>query len=118
MTSRPPAAAPADGWHPLDDLFSAVADPTRRGIIQLLVHDGPMTATQLAGRFAPSRQAIVKHLQALSAAGLVAGERHGREVRYRATTQRLADAVAWLLDAGQQWDRRADRLRGAAGRSG
>lgn len=115
MTSRSSGAA-AESWHPLDDLFAAVADPTRRGIIQLLVHDGPMTATQLAAHFAPSRQAIVKHLQALGAAGLVASERHGREVRYRATTQRLADAVTWLLDTGQQWDGRADRLRAAAAR--
>ena len=101
---------------PLDELFGALADPTRRRILELLVHDGPQTATQLATHVESSRQAIVKHVQALAAAGLVAGERQGREVRYRATTEQLRAAVNWLLDTGQAWDRRADRLR--AGRAG
>lgn len=96
---------------PLDELFGALADPTRRRIIELLVQDGPQTATTLAGHFATSRQAVVKHLQALATAGLVRGERQGREVRYRATTGQLREAVDWLLAAGDRWDRRADRLR-------
>jgi DNA-binding transcriptional ArsR family regulator len=101
----------SDGWQPLDELFAAVADPTRRQILQHLVHDGPATATQLAELFPLSRQAVVKHLQSLASAGLVATSREGREVRYRATTERLAEAVAWLLETSSQWDRRADRLR-------
>jgi DNA-binding transcriptional ArsR family regulator len=100
-----------DGGGPLDQLFGALADPTRRRIIELLVQDGPQTATGLAVHFAATRQAVVKHVQALAAAGLVVGERHGREVRYRATTERLRAAVGWLLDTGRDWDRRADRLR-------
>jgi DNA-binding transcriptional ArsR family regulator len=99
------------GWQPLDELFSALADPTRRQIVQRLVHDGPQTATQLAQHFPLTRQAVVKHVQTLAAAGLVAPERAGREVRYVATTERLGEAVTWLLDTGRQWDRRADRLR-------
>jgi DNA-binding transcriptional ArsR family regulator len=99
------------GWQPLDELFAAVADPTRRQILQHLVHDGPATATQLAELFPLSRQAVVKHLRTLAGAGLVATAREGREVRYRATTERLADAVAWLLDTSSQWDRRTERLR-------
>ena len=99
------------GWHPLDELFAAVADPTRRQILQRLVHDGPQTATQLAAHFPLSRQAIVKHVQTLGAAGLVTSTRAGREVHYRATTERLSEAVSWLLDTSAQWDRRADRLR-------
>jgi DNA-binding transcriptional ArsR family regulator len=99
------------GWQPLDELFAAVADPTRRQILQHLVHDGPATATQLAELFPLSRQAVVKHLQTLASAGLVAADREGREVRYRATTERLADAVSWLLETSAQWDRRAERLR-------
>ena len=55
-----------------------LADPTRRRIIELLVQDGPQTATGLAVHFAATRQAVVKHLQALAAAGLVVGERRGR----------------------------------------
>lgn len=94
----------------LDALFSMLADPTRRRLLVRLVHDGPATATTLASAFPMTRQAIVKHLQALAEAGLVVAERQGREVRYRATTERLATAVGWLLDAGASWDRRLDRL--------
>lgn len=95
----------------LDRLFGVLADPTRRALLQRLVREGPDTATRLVEQFAMSRQAVVKHLQALAEAGLVTPERVGREVRYRATTDRLRDAVTWLLDAGADWDRRAARLR-------
>ena len=96
---------------PLDELFAVLADPTRRAVLERLVHDGPQTATALAEHFPTTRQAIVKHLKVLADADLVVPERHGREVRYVATTERLADAVAWLLDASRRWDRRAARLR-------
>lgn len=95
---------------PLDELFTALADPTRRELLSRLVHDGPRTATQFAADSPLTRQAIVKHLKALESADLVAAERSGREVKYRATTARLADAVSWLLDAGESWDRRTARL--------
>jgi DNA-binding transcriptional ArsR family regulator len=96
---------------PLDDLFGALADPTRRGLLERLIHEGPRTATQLAAGSAVSRQAIVKHLQALTGVDLVVGERCGREVRYRATTEPLATVVVWLRGASAAWDRRAERLR-------
>jgi DNA-binding transcriptional ArsR family regulator len=96
---------------PLDELFGALADPTRRALLERLIHEGPRTATQLAAGSAVSRQAIVKHLQALTAVGLVAAERAGREVRYRATTEPLATVVDWLRGASAAWDRRAARLR-------
>jgi len=100
----------ADTRRPLDELFGALADSTRRDLLQALVHDGPRTATQFADDASITRQAIVKHLKALEDAGLVAAERSGREVKYRATTARLAEAVSWLLDAGESWDRRTARL--------
>ncbi len=96
---------------PLDALFGALADPTRRALVERLVREGPATATSLTSSFSLTRQGVVKHLQALEAVGLVTPERVGREVRYRATPEPLADAVGWLLDAGAQWDRRIDRLR-------
>lgn len=102
---------------PLDALFGALADPTRRALLGTLVRHGPRTATQLSGGHPQTRQAIVKHLQALSEAGLVASNREGREVRYRATTDRLTAAVNWLMSTGTQWDDRADRLRAATRRS-
>ena len=95
----------------LDTLFGALADPTRRLLLQRLLVSGPATATVLAEPLPVSRQAVVKHLQALELAGLVTPQREGREVRFRATPERLASAVGWLLDAGGSWDRRIDRLR-------
>lgn len=100
-----------EGRRPLDELFGVLADPTRRDVLERLIHDGPQTATELAAHFPTTRQAVVKHLRTLAEAQLVTAERSGREVRYRATTARLAEAVNWLLGASSDWDRRADRLR-------
>jgi DNA-binding transcriptional ArsR family regulator len=102
---------------PLDELFAVLADPTRRTLLQQLVHEGPETATRLAEHYPVSRQAVVKHLQALAEAELVVTERSGREMYYRATPERLADAIAWLLDTSVKWDRRLERLRQRALRS-
>lgn len=96
---------------PLDELFGLLADPTRRGVLERLVHEGPHTATELAAGATVTRQCIVKHLRLLADAHLVVPERDGRDVRYRATTERLADVVAWLLDNSTKWDRRMHRLQ-------
>ena len=96
---------------PVDAVFAALADPTRRQVVRCLAEDGAATATELAGRFPISRQAVVKHLSALGHAGLVAGEREGREVRYRLTPGPLNDAVGWITAVGAQWDERLARLR-------
>ncbi len=95
----------------LDAVFSALADPTRRGLVVQLVRDGPHTATDLARCLPMTRQAVVHHLQALGDAGLVDSRRDGREVHYRATPEPLADAVEWMLGTGVRWDRRLERLR-------
>lgn len=108
--NAPAAAGGSDAL--LDQLFAALADPTRRALVVRLVTHGPASATALATHFPLTRQAVVKHLQALEAAGLVHTERVGREVRHRADVGPMADAVGWLLDAGASWDRRIDRLRG------
>lgn len=110
------ATASAD--EPLDALFGALADPTRRSIVIELVRHGPQSATRLAAGGPLTRQAVVKHLQALEAAGLVTNQRAGREVLFRATPEQLAAAVGWLLDAGATWDRRIDRLRARTATSG
>jgi DNA-binding transcriptional ArsR family regulator len=95
----------------LDGVFGALADPTRRGLFERLVADGPDTATNLVTGLRVTRQAVVKHLQVLADAGLVTPERHGREVRYAATPDPLGPAVGWMVAAGAQWDRRLERLR-------
>ena len=94
----------------LDDLFSALSDPTRRALFERLLRDGPDTATRLAHHTTLTRQAVVKHLQALADAGLAASERHGREVKYAATPERLATVVAWLSESSTGWVRRTSRL--------
>jgi DNA-binding transcriptional ArsR family regulator len=76
---------------------------------------GSATATELASDLPVSRQAVVKHLQALADAGLVAGERHGREQRYRVTPEPITAAMAWMADVGAAWDRRLARLQDRLG---
>jgi DNA-binding transcriptional ArsR family regulator len=100
----------------LDDLFGALSDPTRRALLERLMRDGPDTATRLAQHTTLTRQAIVKHLQALVDAGLATSERDGREVRYVATPEPLAHVVAWLTESSSGWDRRLTRLRSASRR--
>lgn len=92
-------------------VFGALADPTRRALLQALA-DGPeRTATELASSLPISRQAVVKHLGALSDAGLLSRQRSGREVRYRFTPAPLSEAVSWMASVGAEWDERLAGLR-------
>jgi DNA-binding transcriptional ArsR family regulator len=93
----------------VEAVFAALADPTRRTVLDELAASGPMSATQLAVRFPVTRQAVVKHLTALADAGLVTSSRAGREVRYQVDAEGLDDAVGWLAEVGMRWD---DRLAG------
>ena len=92
------------------DVFGALADPTRRKLLDRLSAEGPMSATELARSYPVSRQAVVKHLSTLTGAGLLRPQRNGREVLYGVDPSRLAEASAWLRDVGEQWDRRLDAL--------
>ncbi len=94
----------------LEPVFAALADPTRRAVVQALAQGGAASATELAGRFPVSRQAIAKHLQVLSGAGLVASARAGREVQWTVTPEPLAEAAAWMAEVGGRWDARLDAL--------
>jgi DNA-binding transcriptional ArsR family regulator len=91
----------------VSDVFSALADPTRRELMARIGESGETTATELARALPISRQAVQKHLAALAEAGLVASARSGREVRYRLTPAPMTDAVAWITRVGGDWD---DRL--------
>jgi DNA-binding transcriptional ArsR family regulator len=93
---------------PLDAVFAALADPTRRWLVSRLATGGPRSATELARELPMSRQAVVHHLQTLDGAGLVDGERAGREVRWRATTAPLGPAMAWLRGACRPGDQGKD----------
>ena len=94
--------------HPV---FAALADPTRFQVLTRLAQTGPATATELSSDLPVSRQAVVKHLAALDAAGLVAKARAGREVRYTFQPGPLGDLVQWVEQVGVVWDRRLDQLR-------
>src|SRR5439155_25324627 len=91
--------------------FAALADPTRREVVRLLAHEGPLTPTALAARLPVTRQAVAKHLAALAEAGLADARREGRESRYSLTPQPFAEAAAWMEAIGVEWDRRLDALR-------
>jgi DNA-binding transcriptional ArsR family regulator len=92
------------------EVFAALADPTRLEMLTRLARGGPATATELSSALPISRQAVAKHLAALSAAGLVERHPSGREVRYSFEPGPLGDVVRWAEDVGDTWDRRLDRL--------
>jgi DNA-binding transcriptional ArsR family regulator len=81
-----------------DEIFTALADATRRDIVESLSERGASTATQLAADMPITRQAVAKHLTHLHRAELVVPERRGRETRYRLTTDPLSEAIGWLDD--------------------
>src|SRR3954447_3207107 len=99
-------------------VFAALADPTRRTIFERLAREGDTTATALATGLPVTRQAVSKHLAALEDAGLVSGERHGREHRYALSSAPLAEASRWMADVGAAWDARLDRLSSTSRRRG
>ncbi len=93
-----------------DELWSAVGDPTRRRMLDLLLIDGTGTATSLSQQLPLTRQAVAKHLVLLDRAGLVHGVAAGRERRYRVDAAQLARAAKQLADVGAGWDGRLRRI--------
>ena len=95
-----------------EQVFTALADPTRRAILAALATAGPSTVTDLAAELPITRQAIAKHLALLTEAGLVTpepGER--RRVRYRLRTQPVQLAQQFLAALAHDWDDRLDALQ-------
>jgi DNA-binding transcriptional ArsR family regulator len=100
-----------------EQVFIALADPTRRSILATLASHGPATATDLAERLPISRQAIAKHLALLAEVGLVTaepGER--RRVRYRLRSAPMQVAQQFLAALARDWDGRLDQLQDHLGR--
>jgi ArsR family transcriptional regulator, cadmium/lead-responsive transcriptional repressor len=89
-----------------DDVLSAIADSSRRRVLDLLVRDGEASASALAQEVPFTRQAVVKHLAVLENAGLVTRHRDGREVLFRVDPKRLDEATAAMARLAKQWDRR------------
>lgn len=96
---------------PVHAVFAALSSPTRRDLLEDLARAGPATPSELETRHPVTRQAISKHLAALTAAGLVEPSRHGREVRYELTPAPMEEAASWLAAVGARWDERLQRLR-------
>ena len=94
-----------------DDLWSAIGEPTRRRMLDLLLLAGDGTATTLGQQLPVSRQAVAKHLGVLDRAGLVRATSAGREKRYRVDDEQLARAVAQLSSVGSAWDARLQRIK-------
>jgi predicted transcriptional regulator len=94
-----------------DDLWSAVGDPTRRRMLDLLLADGGGTATTLSAQLPVTRQAVAKHLGVLDRAGLVHVTPSGRERRYAVDDAQLTRAVAQLASVGAVWDARLQRIK-------
>ena len=94
-----------------DDLWSAIGDPTRRRMLDLLLTGGAGTATTLSEQLPVTRQAISKHLGVLDRVGLVHSTPAGRERRYDVDQAQLARAVAQLSSVGAAWDARLNRIK-------
>ena len=98
------------------DVFAALADPTRREVLQLVAQGRAQTATELAAALPVTRQAVSKHLAVLEGARLVEAQRAGRSTRFRATPAPLSDAIAWMAEVGGEWDERLAALRRQLGK--
>jgi ArsR family transcriptional regulator, cadmium/lead-responsive transcriptional repressor len=94
-----------------DELWSAIADPSRRQVIDLLVSNGAVSASWLAGRVPFSRQAVSKHLAVLERSGLISRRKQGREVLYQVDAGRLDQAARAMAQLAAQWDRRLAAIK-------
>ncbi|SDX51281.1 helix-turn-helix transcriptional regulator [Paenibacillus sp. CF384] len=92
------------------DVFQAIADPTRREVLKLLV-DREMPVTAITGHFPMTRTAVSKHLRILAEAGLVKERKVGRETRYRLETQPLQELKNWLNYYERFWDNKMSALQ-------
>lgn len=94
-----------------DELWSAIGDPSRRQVLDLLVSNGEASASWLAGKVPFSRQAVSKHLVVLERAGLISRRKQGREVLYRVQADRLDQASRAMAELAAQWDRRLGAIK-------
>ncbi|HUA73799.1 MAG TPA: metalloregulator ArsR/SmtB family transcription factor [Solirubrobacteraceae bacterium] len=101
----------------LGPVFAALADPTRRVMIESLLRDGSTSVPRLTAELPITRQAVAKHLGTLGEAGLVErAPAPGREVHYRLRPGALRPANAWLAQTEAAWERRLRRLKGSVER--
>jgi len=92
------------------DVFGAISHPARRRMLDLLV-EADRSVNTIAGHFRMSRPAVSQHLRILFDAGLVTGQRHGRERRYRLVPARLGPVRDWIAHYERFWDDHRQRLQ-------
>ena len=94
-----------------DQLWAAIADPTRQQLLDLILAAGDATATALARDLPITRQGIAKHLAILERAGLVEASRTGREVRFTVREDRLDQATQHMAQVLAKWDRASSTIK-------
>jgi DNA-binding transcriptional ArsR family regulator len=94
-----------------DELWSAIGDPSRRRVLDLLVSNGAVSASWLAGRVSFSRQAVSKHLAVLEQAGLISRRKQGKEVLFQVRAERLDQATRAMAEVAAQWDGRLAAIK-------
>ena len=93
------------------EVFAALADPTRRALLDRLLAEGPLSILELAEPLPMSRQAVTRHLDLLAETGLVVAERLGRRRLHRLAPESLLPVDDWLAPYRAAWNRRLERLR-------
>ena len=91
------------------DVFQAIADPTRRSILNLLLKE-QMTPNALATEFSTTRQAVSKHLGILTECGLLSQNQSGREIYYKLNTKKMKEVDEWLEPFRKMWESRFSQL--------
>jgi DNA-binding transcriptional ArsR family regulator len=102
----------------VDQVFGALADPTRRQLLEALSRHPPCSATTLAAQVPVSRQAVVKHLQVLRDSELVTSHRAGKEVLFEINPGQLAATASWMTTLAATWTERLDLLKRQAEQGG
>src|SRR5438477_12381382 len=98
-----------DPSHPLNRVFQALADPTRRAVLERLSR-GPASVTELAQPFRMALPSFAQHLGVLESCGLVRSRKTGRVRTYQLAPQPLEAAEHWLVTQREHWERRLDQL--------
>jgi len=93
------------------DVFSAIADPTRRQLLDALAQVDELPLYEMTAKFGMGRTGVAKHLAILKEAGLVADRKVGRESRYHLNADRLREVQEWVSFYQRFWTQRMDRLQ-------
>ncbi|MFB6718937.1 ArsR/SmtB family transcription factor [Kribbella sp. NPDC056345] len=96
------------------EVLAALADPTRRQLVELLARQGAGTATTLARELPVTRQAVVQHLSVLRTAGLVSSRKSGRDVRFQLHPDVLTETARWMNEVAAAWDQRLATIKAIA----